>query len=342
MKAMNVKRRIPLTLAAAAILALSACSTGGTSDADPSASPTAGARTAGASCIDTAAGDASESVEVSGDFGSAPEVTVDGPLTVDTTERSIVTEGDGEEVGAGETANIALAAYNGTSGAALDQLAYNPDQPLAAKMDDATFLPGVVRAVECTTVGSRVVAVVPAADGFVPDQASQLGLGATDPVVIVVDVLSKAATPLDRADGADQPAPEGFPEVALADDGAPTITIPDADPPTETRIANLKVGDGEEVPDGASVTVHYTGINWNTKKVFDSSWERGEPATFVTSQVIPGFTKALVGQKVGSQVIAVIPPADGYGEAGSGEDIGGTDTIVFVVDILGTTAPAGQ
>jgi peptidylprolyl isomerase len=88
--------------------------------------------------------------------------------------------------------------------------------------------------------------------------------------------------------------------------------------------------------------VHYTGINWNTKKVFDSSWERGEPATFVTSQVIPGFTKALVGQKVGSQVIAIIPPADGYGEAGSGEDIGGTDTIVFVVDILGTSAPAGQ
>jgi peptidylprolyl isomerase len=89
--------------------------------------------------------------------------------------------------------------------------------------------------------------------------------------------------------------------------------------------------------------VQYTGINWNTKKVFDSSWDRGQSATFVTSQVIPGFTKALVGQKVGSQVIAIIPPADGYGDKGQGDDIGGTDTIVFVVDILGTQpAAAGQ
>jgi peptidylprolyl isomerase len=341
MKATPVKRRIPLTLAAAAVLALSACSGSGTPTADPSASPTAGARTAGASCIDTQEGDASKSVKVSGDFGSAPEVTVDGPLKVDTTERTVVTKGDGAEVGAGTTANIALAAYNGTSGEAISQLAYNADSPLPASLDDSALVPGVVRAVECTTVGSRIVAVVPAADGFAAEPASHPGRGADDPIVIVVDVLSQVPT---RADGADQPAPEGFPAVTLADDGAPTITIPDAAPPTETKIANLKVGDGAEVTAGANVTVQYTGINWNTKKVFDSSWEKGgKPVSFVTSQVIPGFTKALVGQKVGSQVIAIIPPADGYGEKGSGEDIGGTDTIVFVVDILGTqAAPAGQ
>jgi peptidylprolyl isomerase len=341
MKATPVKRRIPLTLAAAAVLALSACSGSGTPDADPSASPTAGARTAGASCIDTPSGDASKSVKVSGDFGAAPEVTVDGPLEVDTTERTVITEGDGAEVGAGATANIALAAYNGTSGEALSQLAYNPDAPLPANLDDSALVPGVVRAAECTTVGSRIVAVVPAADGFAAEQASQLGLGAADPIVFVVDVLSQVPT---RADGADQPAPEGFPTVTLGDDGAPTITIPDEAPPAETKIANLKVGDGTEVTDGANVTVQYTGINWNTKKVFDSSWEKGgKPVSFPTSGVIPGFSKALVGQKVGSQVIAVIPPADGYGDQGQGEDIGGTDTIVFVVDILGTQpAPAGQ
>ncbi|WP_414172937.1 FKBP-type peptidyl-prolyl cis-trans isomerase [Clavibacter tessellarius] len=57
--------------------------------------------------------------------------------------------------------------------------------------------------------------------------------------------------------------------------------------------------------------MQYTGINWNTKKVFDSSWDKGgKPVSFQTSGVIPGFTKALVGQKVGSQVIAIIPPAD--------------------------------
>jgi peptidylprolyl isomerase len=339
MKATPVKRRIPLTLAAAAVLALSACSGSGAPSADPSASPTAGARTAGASCIDTPSGDASKSVKVSGDFGKAPDVKVDGPLTVDTTERTVVTEGDGDEVGAGSTANIALAAYNGKTGEAIPQLAYNADAPLPATLDDSALVPGVVRAVECTKVGSRIVAVVPAADGFAADQASQLGIGADDPIVIVVDVLSQVPT---RADGVDQPAPAGFPTVALADNGAPTITIPDAAPPAETKIANLKVGNGAEVTDGANVTVQYTGINWNTKKVFDSSWDKGaKPVSFQTSGVIPGFTKALVGQKVGSQVIAIIPPADGYGDKGQGDDIGGTDTIVFVVDILGTqSAPA--
>ncbi|MBW8872546.1 MAG: FKBP-type peptidyl-prolyl cis-trans isomerase, partial [Leifsonia sp.] len=68
----------------------------------------------------------------------------------------------------------------------------------------------------------------------------------------------------------------------------------------------------------------------------DATWTRGAPYTNTASGFVPGFTKALVGQKVGSQVIAVIPPADGYGSAGNG-DIKGTDTMVFVVDILKAT-----
>ncbi len=97
----------------------------------------------------------------------------------------------------------------------------------------------------------------------------------------------------------------------------------------------LKKGDGPVVGEGADVVVHYTGINWNTGVIFDSSWENGSPATFNTRGVIGGFTAALEGQTVGSQVLVVIPPDQGYGAAGSPPDIGGTDTIVFVVDILG-------
>ncbi|TAL40726.1 MAG: hypothetical protein EPN91_12560, partial [Salinibacterium sp.] len=62
---------------------------------------------------------------------------------------------------------------------------------------------------------------------------------------------------------------------------------------------------------------------------------KGQPATFNSSGVIKGFTAALVGHKVGSQVIVIIPPDKGYGSAGSPPDIGGKDTLVFVVDILG-------
>ena len=59
---------------------------------------------------------------------------------------------------------------------------------------------------------------------------------------------------------------------------------------------------------------------------------------FSTDGVIAGFRNALVGQQVGSQVLVVIPPADGYGAQGQpSAGIGGTDTLVFVIDILDTT-----
>jgi peptidylprolyl isomerase len=76
-------------------------------------------------------------------------------------------------------------------------------------------------------------------------------------------------------------------------------------------------------------------VNWNTGEVFDSSFDRGSPATFSTSGVIQGFHDALVGQKIGSRVVVIIPSDLGYGDAGSGDKIGGGDTLVFVIDILG-------
>jgi len=138
-----------------------------------------------------------------------------------------------------------------------------------------------------------------------------------------------------RATGADQEPVEGFPAVELDADGRPTVTIPDAEPPTETQVEVLKKGDGAVVADGDTVTVQYQGVNWTTGEVFDESWSRGAPATFATTQVITGFSQGMVGQTVGSQTVVVIPPADGYGEAGAPQaGIGGTDTLVFVIDIL--------
>ena len=59
------------------------------------------------------------------------------------------------------------------------------------------------------------------------------------------------------------------------------------------------------------------------------------------SQVIPGWDKGLAGQTVGRRVMLVIPPADGYGKTGSPQaHIKGTDTLVFVVDILGAFGAA--
>jgi peptidylprolyl isomerase len=209
---------------------------------------------------------------------------------------------------------------------------------------DGNLLPGFVKTLQCSTVGSRVVGVIPPADAFGDAGSSDLGIEPGQDVVFVADIISIDAAqpsgepvdpPLPKADGVDQPATPGFPAVVLADDGRPTVTIPEEAPPAELKIAVLKKGDGAEVPAASDVIVHYQGINWNTKEIFDESWARGEPSPFNTAQVIAGFTKAIEGQTIGSQVIVIIPPAEGYGAAGRPPSIGGTDTLVFVVDILG-------
>lgn len=139
-------------------------------------------------------------------------------------------------------------------------------------------------------------------------------------------------TTMTRASGEAQPATEGYPTVKLDADGAPSITPLTTTPPTEFGVAALIKGSGPVVSATDIVTVQYAGWLWDGT-AFDSSWMRGEPAQFSLEQVVPGFTKAIAGQTIGSQVIAVLPPADGYGESGAGS-IPPNSTLIFVVDIL--------
>ena len=149
--------------------------------------------------------------------------------------------------------------------------------------------------------------------------------------MFVIDVVETGEL---IADGEPQPPVDGMPEVTLDDDGVPTVEIPDAPPPADLEVAVLQQGRGAVVRDGDTVTVQYVGVNWSTGEEFDSSWSRGAVSSFSLQQVVAGFAQGLQGQKVGSQVIIVVPPELGYGEAGNGSTIGGDDTIVFVVDIL--------
>ncbi|HTE62230.1 MAG TPA: FKBP-type peptidyl-prolyl cis-trans isomerase, partial [Solirubrobacteraceae bacterium] len=138
-----------------------------------------------------------------------------------------------------------------------------------------------------------------------------------------------------QAEGDATPLPDGFPGVEWADDGQPTVTIPDADPPTELKVATVITGDGATVGAGDSVTVQYQGVNWTSGEVFDESWGAG-PANFTTDGVIAGFGDAMIGQTVGSRIVVIIPPDQGYGPSGGndGAGIAADDTLVFVIDIL--------
>jgi peptidylprolyl isomerase len=200
------------------------------------------------------------------------------------------------------------------------------------------LLPGLEKALIGQKLGSRVLAVLPPADAFGPHGNPVIGVGPTDTVVFVVDMLTSvgntaAASGKWLSDGGG-----ALPRVTAGPPGkGPKITIPKTAAPETLRVRTLIKGCGPKVTKGEYIVVQDAGVNWRTKKAFDSTWSRRQPfgATIGVGQVIKGWDKGLVGQTVGSRVLLVIPPADGYGPAGvPSAGIKGTDTIVFAVDIL--------
>jgi peptidylprolyl isomerase len=114
----------------------------------------------------------------------------------------------------------------------------------------------------------------------------------------------------------------------------PVVEVPEGEPPAGLEIEDIKEGDGAAVQPGATITAHYVGVSYSTGKEFDSSWSRGEPATFPLAQVIPGWQQGIPGMKVGGRRRLVIPPDLGYGEVGQPPDIGPNETLIFVIDLV--------
>ena len=95
----------------------------------------------------------------------------------------------------------------------------------------------------------------------------------------------------------------------------------------------LKEGDGAQPTAQDQVEVHYTG-KLIDGTVFDSSVERGQPATFGVTQVIPGWVEALQLMKAGSKWRLFIPSNLAYGPQGAGNIIGPNQTLIFDVELL--------
>lgn len=95
----------------------------------------------------------------------------------------------------------------------------------------------------------------------------------------------------------------------------------------------LTEGDGPQPTAADRVKVHYTGSLLDGT-VFDSSVERGEPATFGVTQVIPGWVEALQLMKQGAKWRLYIPSALAYGPNGAGGVIGPNATLIFDVELL--------
>lgn len=290
----------------------------------------------------SSASPAAPNVSVSGGFGASPSVKIPDQKAGNTLTVKTLVHGNGPTLAKSDVfaSNYAVYLWSGTSHKLVQStFAAKSPQPLIA----SELLPGLREALVGKKIGSRVLAVIPPADGYGKGGNPQAGIKGTDTLVFVVDLLRKfpvAASGKQVSNGGGK-----LPTVTAAGSAsAPQIRIPSGKPPSSLVSKTLIKGSGRPLVKGDTVVVQYVGENWRTRKVFDSSWSRHQPFSFPIgaspSQVIPGWDKGLMGQPVGSRVLLVIPPADGYGKTGQAQaGIRGTDTLVFAVDILGALGP---
>ncbi len=114
----------------------------------------------------------------------------------------------------------------------------------------------------------------------------------------------------------------------------PEIDFYEGEPPEVLVTKDLEVGTGAEATPGATVEVHYLGVDLETGEEFDSSWSRGESIEFPLRGLIAGWQEGIPGMRVGGRRELVIPPHLAYGPAGGGHALSGR-TLIFVIDLLG-------
>lgn len=307
-------RRLPLALVPALLsLGLTAC--GDENPTDPDAR------------------DRLDAVSISGDVGSPPEVEWKGQMDAGKIESETVVPGDGAELGDGQSVLAHLWIGNGfTQETAFSS--YDEKRAELITVDDqlAPFLASVKGA----TVGSRLAVTSSAEDAFGETGNPQLGIGNKDTVLVIIDLVSGME---EEPSGERKPAPAWMPSIKF-EQGKPAGFKFDGvpDPTDELRKAVLLKGEGAKVEKGQTIAVWYVGQTFGGKKPFDTNFAGAAPTAFSigTGQVIKAWDQALVGATVGTRMVIEVPPDLGYGDQGNEQaGIKGTDTLVFLIDVLG-------
>jgi peptidylprolyl isomerase len=189
----------------------------------------------------------------------------------------------------------------------------------------------------CLSAGLAFTALAAAACGSSSTSSTQSATGASAttaapaPTSLVGPPAPTTAATPGTAGGASAPPVANDTDLK----SAPVPSAGTAPPPTTLIVKDLVVGTGQQAAAGQTVQVQYVGANYADGKAFDSSWQRGQPATFSLSGVVPGFAQGIVGMKIGGRRELVLPPDLGYGASGSPPAVGPNETLIFVVDLLG-------
>ncbi|MGO1317242.1 MAG: FKBP-type peptidyl-prolyl cis-trans isomerase [Cellulomonadaceae bacterium] len=309
-------------LGAAVVLALAACGSDDATAPSDESSTTQESTSEEPTAEDIAA---LEAVTVTAESGQKPVVEFEAPLTVSAPTARVISEGDGDPLEDGQRLLVHSVLFDATAGT--ETLSTYEDEPDQLVLGDEEIYPAINEALQGTNVGALVLFAAP----------PQTEDGTTNLMTIEVMGAEDVVPALERAEGTAVTPPADLPTVTLDDTGKPSIEIPEGyEAPTELVVQPLIEGDGAVVSETDTITAHYTGWLLADGTQFDSSWDRGTPSSFPLQGVIAGWTQGLAGQKVGSQVLLVIPADLAYGaNPPESSTIPADADLVFVVDILG-------
>ena len=332
MRAIPTKSLIVLGLTASLCLVGCGKDDAATADSSATAAPSASASASpSATAAKVAPSNNFDKVTVSGDYGKAPKVTVAKPYVIDKTRTKVLKASDGPVVKAGQTVKVNYYGVDGRTGKKFDE-SFSSGHPVAFSLDQV--VPGFSKGLTGQRKGSRVLIAMPGSDGYDASGGNaQAGINVGDTLVFVVDLVD---VQLSGPEGAKVNPPSGLPTVTGALD-KPTITIPRTDPPTKLVVQPLIKGTGPKVGASDTITFNYRWQAWKDGRLIEQSYG-AKPASYQLSGLVPGMQKGLAGQTVGSRVLLVIPPAQGYPNGNADPKIDKGETLVMVVDLLFTQA----
>jgi peptidylprolyl isomerase len=259
-------------------------------------------------------------------------VSVPKKFEVTKSETKVLKQGSGPEVASGDAVKVNYVAVNGRTGKVFDN-SFRTGVPYTVSLSKKSSLPGFIKALRGKRVGSRVLTAIAPIDGFATDRA-ELDLLKSDTMVFYFVIESKVAM---KATGKTVALPADVPAIVLKS-GKPAGFKKTATTPAALTAAAAHVaiqGTGAPVAKGQTVVAHYVGQVYPDGPVFDSSWERGDAATFALTGVIPCWQNLLPGVRVGSRVVLECPAKDAYGNSPpQGSTIKPGDSLLFAVDVL--------
>ncbi|MEV6176632.1 FKBP-type peptidyl-prolyl cis-trans isomerase [Streptomyces sp. NPDC052015] len=245
----------------------------------------------------------------------------------------VIKEGDGAKLKKGDAAEVNYLGQEYDESEPFDN-SFDRGQPFALTLGAGSVIKGWDEGLQGQKVGSRVELVIPPDKGYGPQGQGDIKGNAT--LVFVVDIVKGTSIPASAKGTEVAQDNVDLPKVGTNTDGkAPTVTVPkDTDPPKKLVSDYILESDGAVVKATDNAVVNYVALLWDGGKKFDSTYDTGKTATFPLDQLtIKGLKDGLVGKKVGSRVLLVLPPDQALGDQEQ-QGIPKNSTLVFAVDIL--------